>query len=58
MNWKPIETAPKDGTKILAFKNGAKFVCYWCDFAGGWIRDTFDCGGITHWMPLPPDPCA
>lgn len=28
-NWQPIETAPKDGTKILAFKHHPK--TYWVD---------------------------
>ena len=70
--WKPIETAPKDGTKIL--------ICVW-DIGGYWdmevsqwlknvsYKDEFGknkkytgfapdvgIGGPTHWMPLPAPP--
>lgn len=63
--WRPIETAPKDGTWImLVVGNGVRFGCYgpkesrhgvnygddW-----GWGRswdNRFDTAP-THWMPLP-----
>ena len=65
MEWQPIETAPKDGTRILigvwdlgpdvtsARWNGA----FW-DMS---IQDEEFCGesdfaGPTHWMPLPDPP--
>jgi hypothetical protein len=57
MEWQPIETAPKDGTKVLivdddgvvdvaAYLIGKRY--------GYWDTETFCCP--THWMPLPPPP--
>jgi hypothetical protein len=54
IDWLPIETAPRDGTKILVCRAGAP----WVEIAkfrpkprdwktgGGWCVP-------THWMPLP-----
>jgi hypothetical protein len=63
--WKPIETAPKDYTKFLAYRRGtiAEASCFVRDDGEMWAF-----GGIsahldvspdikpTHWMPLPPPP--
>ena len=65
MNWQPIETAPKDGTKILIYDVHALIcVCSWeaVPFYGtdddfGWVSDESDAEIYpTHWMPLPPFP--
>ena len=62
MNWQPIETAPKDGTRILMFcPNEQK------EINVGWIAPAgiiafggsfqYDLRGpVTHWMPLPAPP--
>jgi len=67
--WRPIETAPKDGTFIIVYYRmiGSPFGnCHWIDvvrwasFGGGpeaWL-DTDDLVSCdpTHWRPLPPPP--
>lgn len=61
--WQPIETAPKDGTEILAYgrkQDGAYFVAFeygdwWC--AGPWDEGWCELNHApTHWMPLPEPP--
>lgn len=72
--WQPIETAPKDGTKIFAINNrGNPAAILWGKSLGGknegWIVMFSDgdlhpfwngaCGSLpTHWMPVPPYPKA
>lgn len=65
MQWQPIETAPRDGTKVLltSVTKGAVVALgsWWPKdkdtSAGPWL-----CNGgtirmaATHWMPLPPPP--
>jgi len=62
--FRPIDTAPKDGTEVLV-----RFVLNECGsieiknawFDGGWKRichtgstyQYFSFGEITHWMPIP-----
>lgn len=71
--WQPIETAPKDGTRILLVdERGGVFIGHWSDEATfgrfetkpGW--QIFDCEDDfyswrrvpTHWRPLPAPPVA
>ncbi len=69
--WRPIETAPKDGSVILVWHvhQANKYACFdsnikkarWIDDLGEWQVDGI--GGnvppkISHWMPLPPAPHA
>lgn len=67
--WQPIETAPTDGTVILACAVGLRFMVDWVSagYMGGlgmpdeWHFYGFeidDCIQPTHWMPLsaPPTP--
>lgn len=62
MKWLPIETAPRDGTRILGACKYFVDICYtehkhgedrWmtalCESFGGWEEP-------THWMPLPDKP--
>ena len=62
--WYSVETAPKDGTRVLVFDRSwcggaAKFtVSYWQPYKvnseprGSWAGVT----EATHWMPLPAAP--
>lgn len=71
VKWQPIETAPKDGTWIIAWcvhQNSqwskapvgegweAPVLAQWIDHnGGGWTWNGL-CGQFTHWMPLPKAP--
>jgi hypothetical protein len=66
MQWQPIETAPRDGTRILMadatdMDTGQWTETVWHGIPSGFEDDRydaahrFDLGGKqpTHWMPLP-----
>jgi hypothetical protein len=63
MEWKPIESAPKDRSKFLAWNSEAGEVCI-CRFspASCVFYTTEDQTGDSwrisprYWMPLPPPP--
>lgn len=60
MDWQPIETAPKDGSRVLINRKGyAEPICVgwysqdwkeWKSVPGEWSWKP------THWMPLPDPP--
>lgn len=60
MDWQPIETAPKDGTRIIVIPYGDIF-----DLSVSWFIEGDDrwanwhwIEAPTHWMPLPKPPKA
>lgn len=64
-SWRPIETAPKDGTRILVGHSDAVFDAWWEEGGGngdGWVDGCDDryedliVYEPTHWMPLPAAP--
>jgi hypothetical protein len=61
MTWQPIESAPRDGTRILTVRSGSYVSIMRSDYHGRyWIteRDDPPSSGSqpTHWMPLPEAP--
>jgi len=64
-DWQPIETAPKDGVRILACwaKHAPEFVGYgvviWDAEACSWMEAVSEAvSRPTHWMPLPEPPTS
>ena len=63
--WQPIETAPRDGSRILAYQSSTGDCiseCWWeedlTDFWAGWVNDFDSEPSPTHWRPLPSPPEA
>jgi hypothetical protein len=58
MSWQSIESAPKDGTEILVYRDGVHHVLWhnldWCDPTHSWSFTKE--APPTHWMPLPDPP--
>ena len=61
--WQDIETAPRDGTLVLAWSGRAPLIAYWGRDNAlnplGWIGGHCRINHIdqpTHWMPLPAPP--
>ena len=63
MDWKEIESAPKDGSEVIVFADGELFFVRWACFYGrryAW-HTGFSCAdegpacvdAPTHWMPAP-----
>lgn len=68
MEWLPIETAPRDGTRFLAFwKHGGHVIIRWINYGSGsftngnsdpkfGIPEQYGADWFSHWMPLPTPP--
>jgi hypothetical protein len=65
MEWQPIETAPRDGTRVLVFdphRFPRELICRWR--GNSWWGDLTPSGRCIvwsddagcHWMPLPQPP--
>lgn len=63
--WRPMETAPKDGTDIFAYVDECRTLVHWGKVSHlpiyGWIDlvgdpEDRDLCNPTHWMPLPSPP--
>lgn len=66
-DWQPIDTAPKDGTRVLLYDRfcrepeHARFVGFWAQDARDSTWKWWSCPGAfirrpTHWHPLPEPP--
>lgn len=55
--WRPIESAPKDGSSVLLFVPSYQCVGSWLNTieGGEWCSGEWDVEP-THWMPLPSPP--
>lgn len=56
MSWRPIETAPKDGTKCIGHWTGGVGLIWWRPYlsgGGAWVGDEY-MHYPTHWMPYTP----
>lgn len=58
MEWLPIETAPKDGERVLICKEGEDWViiAFWGSIysaVDAWTQGNDSEYKPTHWMPLP-----
>jgi len=61
MEWRPIETAPKNGDWVLIYQGGQEVTLAWyCDADGPshgvWFDQRDNGYSPTHWMPLPDPP--
>lgn len=57
--WQPIETAPKDGSWILGWRQHAtrpRLIQFDTDYEEWANEDGEHVYSITHWMPLPTPP--
>ena len=59
--WQPIETAPRDGTRIWLYSEQGQFAGFsdggrFLGTAGGQFVILFEGLRTTHWRPLPPPP--
>jgi hypothetical protein len=63
MEWQPIETAPKDKTRVLVLNKrpsghaGSMHVAFWNSVDQLWITSSnHNIKHVSHWMPLPNPP--
>jgi len=56
--WRPIESAPKDGTRVIAVQDGLEPEIQYWHVRVGWVNDGDHYRDPTHWKPLPPPPVS
>lgn len=58
IDWQPIETAPKDGSHILAAaSSGFRYIVLWDEDRCHWVRQDNETPCFPHnWQPLPAPP--
>lgn len=59
MEWMPIETAPKDWTRVDLWDGEQRIPDCWFEGWRWWTKSGYDecpVNDPTHWMPLPPPP--
>lgn len=62
--WQPIETAPKDGTRIVLATSDTAYAGRWAEsqyigmwwMSGDYVAAFSKMNPPTHWMPLPQPP--
>lgn len=58
--WQPIDTAPKDGTRIMGWDSGGHFIVFtlhWSSKYDCWMTECEQwTGNVKHWQPLPEPP--
>ena len=57
--WQPIESAPKDGTRVLLWCPAERFIIFLGNYresSGGWTENGSYVLEPTHFMPLPEPP--
>ena len=60
-DWQPIETAPRDGNRVLLYREGWRehtAVGWWSRTEKRWytVPGTWPFNGATHWTLLPEPP--
>ena len=62
LEWRPIETAPKDGSHVQLYRPEIQFVGYYGGENSGWRINALGLPAMwplpTYWMPLPEPPSA
>lgn len=58
--WMPIETAPRDGTRILVYSENCIAIAGYSTDYNSWCENYYDnlWHDPTHWQPLPSPPPA
>ena len=54
--WQDIDTAPKDGTKLLMGDCDAVWIGHWDAIDDAWLNRDYDIQWPCYWRPLPTPP--